>query len=253
MSNIAEAADAFWDGRNSVGVPDRYANMLDADEGFRVQILMQEFHDREGDVRIGWKVAATNPAVQQQLGIDEPAFGSLRSTRNYPNGHLLRVTDLVQPHAECEICFEITEDLLTAKTLADARASVTRCFPAFELIEKRVPITDFGGAMADNAEHTAIVLGEGISIPPDLDFAQVECELTVNGETMGMASGAAVLGNPLNSLLWLKDRLKRYDVTLVPGSLIMTGSFLRQQPIRSGDRLIARFSHIGSVEITAID
>ncbi|AOH87217.1 hypothetical protein AWL63_23950 (plasmid) [Sphingomonas panacis] len=253
MSNIAEVAEAFWEARNAVGVPNRYANILDADDGFRVQILMQEFRDREGDMRIGWKVAATNPAVQQQLGITEPAFGSLRTSRNYPNGHELAIAELVQPHAECEICFEITADILSAETLDNARASVLKCFPAFELIEKRVPITDFGGAMADNAEHTAIVLGKGIPIPADLDFSKVECRLEVDGETVGSADGSAVLGNPLNSLLWLKERLKRYDAKLVPGSLIMTGSFLRQQPIHAGDRFVAHFSGIGSVEFSAVD
>lgn len=252
MSNLTEVAEAFWKERDKVGVPADFANMLSTDDGFRVQILMQEFHDRAGDIRIGWKVAATNPAVQQQLGINEPAFGSLRRSRSYSSGDLA-ISNLVQPHAECELCFEVTERIATARTPEDVRASVVKCYPAFEIIEKRVPITDFGGAMADNAEHTAIVLGPGIAIPPDLDFAKVECRLDVNGRTIGSAEGSAVLGNPLNSLLWLAERLKRYGVELAPGSLIMTGSFLRQQPIRTGDKVAAHFVGIGSVEITVVD
>ncbi len=253
MSSIAEAAEAFWRARDIPGVPEGFANTLGAEDGFRVQILMQEKRDREGDLRIGWKVAATNPAVQQQLGVDEPAFGSLRQSRNYRTGHALAISQLIQPHAECEICFEVNDRITTAKTMEDARAAVVRCFPAFEIIEKRVPITDFGGAMADNAEHTAIVLGDGIPIPPDIDFSKVTCSLDVNGQTIGTAEGTAVLGNPLNSLLWLTERLHRYGVALQAGSLIMTGSFLRQQPIHDGDRLRASFSGVGFVEITAVD
>jgi 2-keto-4-pentenoate hydratase len=225
---------------------------LDAEDGFRIQIAMQELYDRGGDVRIGWKVAATNPAVQEQLGITEPAFGSLRSSRRYVSGHDLSLTDLVQPHAECEICFEINENISGAVTIEDARKSVAKCFPAFEIIEKRVPMTDFAGAMADNAEHTAIVLGEGIAIPAGIDFSAVECRLKINDEAVGTAIGSAVLGNPLNSILWLKERLKRYGAVLTPGSLVMTGSFLRQQPIRVGDRFLAEFSGIGSVKIQGV-
>lgn len=250
--NITEVVDAFWAGRNDVGVPAGFANTLGAEDGFRVQIAVQNLHDGNGDARIGWKVAATNPAVQQQLGITEPAFGSLRSSRKYRTGHDLSLSGLVQPHAECEICFEINEDIVSAVTIDDARRAVSRCFPAFEIIEKRVPITDFGGAMADNAEHTAIVLGEGIRISDGTDFSKIECRLSVNGETIGSANGSAVLANPLNSILWLKQRLERYGVALKPGSLIMTGSFLRQQIIREGDRFVAEFSDIGSVEVHGV-
>ncbi|WP_338811371.1 fumarylacetoacetate hydrolase family protein (plasmid) [Agrobacterium leguminum] len=252
MADISEAISAFWNQRQKGGVPDGYAENLDPDDGFRIQIAVQELHDRDGDGRIGWKVAATNPAVQQQLGIDEPAFGSLRRSRCYDNGHELSLAGLVKPYAECEICFEINDNIIDAVTIEDVRRSLTKCFPAFELIEKRVPMSDFAGAMADNAEHTAIVLGKGIEIPFDLDFSTLECRLTVNDEVIGMASGTAVLGNPLNSILWLKERLKRYGAVISPGSLIMTGSFLRQHPISEGDRFLAEFSGIGSVEFQGV-
>ncbi|TCQ99068.1 fumarylacetoacetate hydrolase family protein [Neorhizobium sp. JUb45] len=252
MSNINELVDVFWAGRSKVGVPAGLENKLGAEEGFRVQIGVQNLYDGNGDPRVGWKVAATNPAVQQQLGITEPAFGSLRRSRSYKSGHDLSLSNLVKPHGECELCFEINENISSATTIDDARRAVSKCFPAFEMIEKRVPITDFGGAMADNAEHTAIVLGKGIAIPADIDFSKVECRLSVNGETIGTANGTAVLGNPLNSILWLKQRLELYGVALQPGSLIMTGSFLRQQPIAVGDRFVAEFSGIGSVEVHGV-
>lgn len=252
LPNLTEVAEAFWNGRDAVGVPAGFANMLGTDDGFRVQLLMQQCYDRVGDMRVGWKVAATNPAVQQQLGVDEPAFGSLRQSRRYISGNLA-VSHLVQPHIECELCFEVSDRIATARTLDDVRASIVKCYPAFEIIEKRVPITDFGGAMADNAEHTAIALGSGVAIPQDLDFSQVECRLSVNGTVAGSAEGSAVLGNPLNSILWLAERLKRYDAELAPGALVMTGSFLRQQPIKAGDKIIADFDGIGAVEVTAVE
>lgn len=252
MSKIVEVTDAFWRGRQIAGVPAEYVNKIDTEQGFRIQIAMQKRFDMAGDVRIGWKVAATNPAVQQQLGVKEPAFGSLRRTRSYQSGHDLAITSLVQPHAECEICFELNDRVLTAVTLDDAYAAVAKCYPAFEIIEKRVPISDFGGAMADNAEHTAIVLGKGVDVPAGFDFSTVECRLELDGKLIGSAPGSAVLGNPLNSILWLKQRLKRYEVVLEPGSLVMTGSFLRQQPITDGSSFTARFSGIGSVEMQGV-
>jgi hypothetical protein len=43
------------------------------------------------------------------------------------------------------------------RTLDDVTFAVSRCFPSFEISKKRVPITDFGAGMADNAEHASIL------------------------------------------------------------------------------------------------
>jgi len=250
MQQITSIAREFYELAARRSIPQHWAEGLTQDEGFRIQIAVQEIHDSKGDTRVGWKVAATNPAVQKQLGIDEPAFGSLRKSRIYHSGEL-RVGDMVKPHAECELCFELAEGIQAAGTLEQVATAVGRCWAAFEIIEKRVPITQFNAAMADNAEHTAIVLGGSISSARIADHSGVRCELTVNDESVGSASGEAVLGHPLNSILWLKERLRLYGEELQPGMLVMTGSFLRQQPIAVGDLFTASFDGIGSATFHA--
>ncbi len=59
--------------------------------------------------------------------------------------------------------------------------------------------------------------------------------------------GEAVLGNPLNSIVWLSRKLAEYGRTLKAGEIVMTGSFTRQFPIAPGDRIETVFSGIGSV------
>lgn len=249
MSQLHSMTDAFWNGRNTVGVPPGWEQKISAEDGFRIQIGVQDRHTMEGDARIGWKVAATSPAVQQQLGLNEPAFGSLRRSRNFQDGYQMSVTAHVQPHAECELCFEIDDSVAEARSPDDIRAGIVRCFPAFELIEKRIPVSEFGAAMADNAEHTAIVLGKPIDDLDAMDFATVRCTLFEDDREVGTASGDAVLGDPLNSIWWLKKRLEQYGQVLPSGSLIMTGSFMRQHLIRPGTKLTARFSGVGTVSV----
>lgn len=250
MQQIDSIARQFFDAAPQGRVPAHWADALSSEEGFRVQIAVQEIHDKLGDARIGWKVAATNPVVQKQLGISEPAFGSLRQSRLYAPGEL-RLSGLQKPHAECELCFELGEGIQVAETLEQVAQSVRKCYPAFEIIEKRVPISQFNAAMADNAEHTAIVLGAAVPSSAIADAGSVVCELRVNDLSVGSASGETVLGHPLNSILWLKRRLRHYEQALRPGMLIMTGSFLRQHPIQVGDRFSASFTGVGSVSFLA--
>lgn len=250
MEHIAAVAEEFFNLAPEGRIPDHWVDNLSMEEGFRVQIAVQEIHDSKGDARVGWKVAATNPVIQKQLGISEPAFGSLRKSRVYRPGPL-SLKNLRGPHAECELCFELGDGIEKAQSIADVANSVRTCHAAFEIIEKRVPIAQFNAAMADNAEHTAIVLGDAISAKALSDASAVTCELRVNNESIGKATGDAVLGHPLNSILWLKERLGRYGQTLKPGMLIMTGAFLRQQPIKSGDSFTASFEGVGAVTFLA--
>ncbi len=113
-------------------------------------------------------------------------------------------------------------------------------------------MTELALAIADNVEHTGIVLGKPLKLGHDIDFRRVVCTLTRGDEEISSANGEAVLGDPLNSILWLKQALEKYDRALVKGDLIMTGSFVRQLPLVPGDRVRAEFTGIGSVELNIV-
>jgi 2-keto-4-pentenoate hydratase len=58
-----------------------------------------------------------------------------------------------------------------------------------------------------------------------------------------------VLGNPLNSVIWLARKLPEFGRSIRAGDLIMSGSFTRQFQIEPGDRVDAAFLGIGNVRI----
>ena len=57
-----------------------------------------------------------------------------------------------------------------------------------------------------------------------------------------------MLGNPLNSVVWLAAKLAEFGRSLKAGEIIMSGSFTRQFPIRPGDTISCAFSGIGAVK-----
>ncbi|MDM0042834.1 fumarylacetoacetate hydrolase family protein [Variovorax sp. J22G21] len=254
MTEKHEVLESFWRSAwERTPTPMQWAGQLSVDEGSLIQIQVGDRYEAHGIRRFGWKVAATNKAVQQQLGVSEPGFGSIYENKVLWSGAALASSQLIQPHIECELAFLLNKNIKSARTLEDMAESVDFVYPAFEYIEKRVTVLDMGVAFADNAEHTGIVLGQPVKHQIDRDYRQVVCTLFKNTSLIDSAPGEVVLGNPLNSILWLKQRLEKYQRQLTEGMVVMTGSFLRQLPVSSGDHIRAEFSGLGVVDVNVVN
>ena len=101
-------------------------------------------------------------------------------------------------------------------------------------------------ALADNAQQKTIILGDPVSLG-DLRLENVAATIRINDTTVATGMGDAVLGNPLNSVIWLARKLPEFGRTIRAGDLIMSGSFTRQFAIEPGDSIHADFAGIGDV------
>ena len=156
-------------------------------------------------------------------------------------------TELISPGFENELCMRLGRDLAGSVSLNDVRTAIDVVYPSLEIIETRGPFTaQIALALADNAQQKTVVLGAPMKLPEILET--IEARVTVNGELIGTGTGDAVLGNPLNSIVWLAGKVGQYGRSLKAGEIIMTGSFTRQFPMAPGDRIRTEFSGIGAVE-----
>ena len=80
--------------------------------------------------------------------------------------------------------------------------------------------------MADFGVHVAFIPGPAIDNRDPLDLASVEVKAMTNGEETNSGIGGAVLGNPLNSLLWLHNELINSGKALKAGDWVSTGTCL---------------------------
>ena len=72
--------------------------------------------------------------------------------------------------------------------------------------------------------------------------------LFVNGVLADSGIGAEVMGGPLDSLRWLVNHLVRRGEVLRAGQLVIPGSAVGLISVGPGDRVAARFTHLGGVE-----
>lgn len=239
--------ESFWKARQrGEYFPREWFGKLSLDQAYRIQLGIVARRVAEGEQQIGWKVGLTARAIQQQFGFHEPVFGCI--LHQTPSGHVFKPSDLINPGFENELCMRLGRDLSGQISMEEARAAVDVVYPSLEIIETRGPFTEqIALAMADNAQQKTVVLGTPVSLPRTLET--IEATVTVNGSVIGTGFGDAVLGNPLNSLVWLAGKVGEYGRVLKAGEIVMTGSFTRQFPISPGDRISTSFASVGSVEV----
>jgi 2-oxo-hept-3-ene-1,7-dioate hydratase/2-keto-4-pentenoate hydratase len=106
-------------------------------------------------------------------------------------------------------------------------------------------------SISDAAACGLVVLGGRPARLTDLDIRRVGASLSINGtiEQSGVAS--AVMGNPINAVAWLANKLHDYGVVPQAGHVILSGSFIKAIPFQVGDTVVALFDHLGEVTFTA--
>jgi 2-keto-4-pentenoate hydratase len=240
------AIEDFWNARaRGEYFPASWFDRLTLDEAYRIQLGIIARRVTAGERQIGWKVGLTAVPIQQQFGFHEPVFGCILESR--PSGHRFGRDELISPGFEPELCLRVGRALSGEVDVATVRRAIDAVYPALEIIETRGDLSaQIAVAMADNAQQKTVVLGDPVALG-GLALDTVAATVRINGETVATGRGDAVLGNPLNSVIWLARKLAEFGRGIETGEIIMSGSFTRQFPIAPGDRVEVDFAGVGAV------
>lgn len=201
----------------------------------------------------GRKIGLTGAAIQQQLGVSQPDYGTLFADMCIADGQTISAGRLLQPRAEAEIAFVLGHDLDEPEHCAlDVIGATAYLLPALEIVASRVADWDITivDTIADNASCGLFVLGSRPVPLGSVDVREVSMTLTVNGETATTGQGSACMGNPLQAVVWLADTMCRVGTPLRAGDCLMTGSLGAMVPITAGDRVAADMGPLGTVSTT---
>ncbi|MDP6517071.1 MAG: fumarylacetoacetate hydrolase family protein [Alphaproteobacteria bacterium] len=206
---------------------------------------------RSGLAHVGWKIGATNPVVQAQLGLPGPLSGRLLAPFRHDSPAVLDATDFAMRALEPEIAFRLAGDLparARAYDRAEVAAAVGTVHPALEIPESRW--RDWAGAgapafIADNAAAGWFVLGPAAHDGLARDLAALEARLVVNGRVVETGDGAQVMGHPLEALTWLANHLSGRGPGLGGGALVTTGTCTPIATAARGDSVVADFGDFG--------
>jgi 2-keto-4-pentenoate hydratase len=231
-------------------VRDVVGTATDIDVGYAIQERNTELAIAGGRRVSGRKIGITSKAVMEQVGVDQPDFGTLFVDMEFGDGVPIPAGRLLQPRAEGEVALVLEHDLdLGEHGFNDIIRATAYALPSIEIVDSRIDNWDIRivDTVADNASCGLYVLG-GRPVPlRDVDLRTIPMQMNVDGETVATGDGAACLGHPLNAARWLADVMCERGTPLRAGDVVMTGALGPMRPLTAGQSVVCDFGPLGTV------
>lgn len=240
-------------------VESNYAGLVeDEDTAYEVQ---REFTARKNERVGGYKVSLTSKQTQDMFDSDSPLYGAQVESHFMQSPVQLHLSSqLMAPLAEVEMLFTAKERLSSRDTLEDLFHK-TKVAAAVEVPDSRFadwfPSLSKYMVMADAAVGGYVVYGQEMDtdqlFESVTDLENVTCELYHDGKKLKDGASSEVLGNPLNSLKWLVDKLESQGMPLLAGQRVSSGTFLLPESLSKGTWKATFDKGLGAVFLDVTD
>ena len=207
----AEAISRLFRERRQIDILPPELMPADLDEAYRVRAEFEAIETQRGRGAVaGYKIGLTTPIMQSLCGVDEPCYGAIFASEVHHRRAELPTRDYCRLGIETEIAVRLGEDLPQGGDAERVGKAVESVMAAIELLEdlrhdyKRLTAA---AMVAGNVWNAGVVLGEPVSDWRRIDLVAATARLTINGREIGQGRGGDVMGNPLNALAWLANKL----------------------------------------------
>ena len=227
---------------------------LSVDDAYRIQEALIARRLAVGEQIVGAKLGFTSRAMRDALGVGEPNYGWLTDAMLLPDGSA-RADELIHPKVEPEIAFLLGRELAgTATGIPDVLAATAAVLVALEVVDSRYEGFRFLGPdnIADDSSAARVVLGARAVPPGDVDLALLGVVLSVDGEVMATAAGAAAEGHPAAAVAWLVRRLAAAGRGLRAGEIVISGGLTRPFDLRPGTTIGVEIDRLGEATVRMV-
>lgn len=208
---------------------------------------------------VGYKAGLTSPPAQERFGVTEPVAGVLYRDMFVQDGDTVAQPHGAIPMFEADLILVIGDVAVNdATTPEEAMAHISAVRPFIELPDltyaQGEPIN--GVTLTANGVAPRMgVLGAEIAVddPAAMLEALAAMQVTVtaaDGSVLAEAPGASVLGNPVNSVLWLHSKGFEFK----PGDMISVGSIgPLLPPAKAGGKATVTYAGLpGNPEVSVV-
>jgi 2-keto-4-pentenoate hydratase len=237
-------------------VSDRWED-ADVEDAYRIGLAVRDLKVADGHTVKGHKIGLTSKAMRSLTNATEPDYGFLYDDWFVAEGSTVSRGRMNRPLVEVELAFVMGVPLHGPHVnAADVIRATDFVLPALEIVDSRFARrgkTMLVDSISDAASCGFVVLGGNPVHLGDLDIRRVSASLSISGDIMETGSAAAVMGNPINAVAWLANKLHEFDVGMEPGDVVLSGSFIKAVPFDAGDSVLALFDQLGEVSLMVVD
>jgi len=218
---------------------------ITVEQAYEIQRLSIARRLSRGERRIGTKMGFTSRAKMVQMGVSDLIWGRLTDLMLQEEGGDVRIANFIHPRVEPEIVYLLKQPLAGRVTAMQAFAAVEAVAPALEIIDSRYENFKFSltDVIADNSSSSGLVIGGWQ--PRDSDVTNLGIVLSVDGYPKAFGSTAAILGNPIRSLVAAARMAEEAGEELQPGWIVMAGGATAALALERGSRIQLEVENLG--------
>ena len=257
--NAQESAKFLFKHRQNKSSINDLPNKLTPKTDYEAYMIQEElkllYLSLKDNISIGKKVGCTSLDGQKQLDISEPFYGNLFSRFYEVEPKNISYKKFYKPFIEPEIALRVKEDI----NISQAPFSIKDIDDLFDGFVCSLEIVDFRfnknlkeiGAynlIATNGASEFWIRNSEVFSMNKINFDDHEIKISFNNETVGQGNVNKVMENPLNSGLWLINKIAEKGETLLKGQFISTGTCTKAHELTPKTKVSADFGKFGKIE-----
>ena len=202
---------------------------------------------------IGFKAAGTGIPIIKKFNEKEPFYASIYKRNFLKNGKKVKINKYTLG-IELEVCYLVKKNFFISKgsiTMKNISRYISHMAPCIEVVgyrQRKKGITSFGDLCSDFGANVKFLIGpkkkyKKINIENlETKIYNKKIKQIVNGNTN------TVYVNPINSLRFVLNKLRRDKIKLNKDFYVFTGSTVGVVPILSKGLYIGKIDKLGSVK-----
>jgi 2-oxo-3-hexenedioate decarboxylase len=245
MSDLDQIAQRLDEAAHNASAIKQLAEELTIEQAYEIQKQSIDRRLSRGEKRIGMKMGFTSRAKMVQMGVSDMIWGRLTDAMIEEEGGTIQLSNYIHPRVEPEVVYLLGKPLSGRITPLLALDAVEAVAPALEIIDSRYDDFKFSltDVVADNCSSSGLVIGNWQR--PDTDVSNLGLILSVNGKPMEFGSTAAILGDPIRSLVAAARMVAEAGEELPAGSLVMAGGATAAIALSAGETIELELELLG--------
>ena len=240
---------AFLKDKIIKAIPLKYTKKLS-----EAQKLRKLCESKVSDPIIGFKAAGTGIPVMKKLKEKKPFYASIFQKNFLNSGKRVKINKSTLG-IELEVCYLIKKSFFSSKGLISMKSVtkyITHMAPCIEIIgyrQKKKGITSFGDLCSDFGANIKFLIGEKQQYKK-IDIENLKTNISnkkINQSVDGNTNTVYI--NPLNSLRFVLNELKKDKINLNKNFYVFTGSTVGVVPILGKGLYVGKVERLGSAKV----